>query len=226
VKISHPGGYGTGFLAFYNHDKSWCGIATAAHVVSHADVWQQPIRISHEASGTSEFYSTDGRVIFVDQATDSAIVFCLKRQLKLPEIPIALLPVGTLCGLGSEVGWLGYPSIEPSTLCFFTGAVSARIDRISAYLIDGVGIQGVSGGPVFHCTESDEPQIIGCVSAYFGGQTTPGLLKAQDVSEFQGIADTIRNVDEANRRKAEFDAAQKGGSGGQAGTAPSSPDGL
>ena len=30
VKIETPSGYGTGFLAFYNHDKTWCGIATAA----------------------------------------------------------------------------------------------------------------------------------------------------------------------------------------------------
>lgn len=225
VKITHPGGWGTGFLAFYNHDKTWCGIATAAHVVAHADEWQQPIRITHEASGTTEFYSTDGRVIFVNRANDSAIVFCLKRQLGLPEIPITLLPVGTLCGLGSEVGWLGYPSIEPNALCFFAGAVSARSD--SAYLLDGVGIQGVSGGPVFHCEDLDEPKIIGCVSTYFGGQTTPGLLKAQNVSEFQAWAETIRNIDEANIRKAEFDAAQRAASAaGQAGTAPSSPDGL
>jgi hypothetical protein len=227
VKISTPTGWGTGFLAFYNFDKSWCGIATAAHVVGHADEWQQPIRITHAASGTSEFYSTDGRVIIIDHATDSAVVFCLKRQLGLPDIPVALLPVGEACGLGSELGWLGYPSIEPNTLCFFTGAISAKLDHLNAYLIDGVGIQGVSGGPVFHCTDSGEPQIIGCVSAYFsGGQALPGLLKVQDVSQFQDTAETIRNIDEANAKKAEFDAAQKATATGQAGTAPSSPDGL
>ena len=37
VRINTPTGYGTGFLSFYNHDRSWCGIATAAHVVNHAD---------------------------------------------------------------------------------------------------------------------------------------------------------------------------------------------
>jgi hypothetical protein len=37
VKIETPDGHGTGFLSLYNHDKTWCGIATAAHVVSHAD---------------------------------------------------------------------------------------------------------------------------------------------------------------------------------------------
>jgi hypothetical protein len=50
VKIETPNGYGTGFLAFYNHNKEWCGIATAAHVVSYADEWQQPIRIKNDAS--------------------------------------------------------------------------------------------------------------------------------------------------------------------------------
>jgi hypothetical protein len=37
VKIATPTGYGTGFLVLYNIDKTWCGIATAAHVVDHAE---------------------------------------------------------------------------------------------------------------------------------------------------------------------------------------------
>jgi len=52
VKIETPTGYGTGFLSLYNEDKTWCGIATAAHVVGDADEWQKPIRIRHHESGT------------------------------------------------------------------------------------------------------------------------------------------------------------------------------
>ena len=55
VKIENPSGYGTGFLAFYNYDKTWCGIATAAHVVSHADEWQEPIKITHTESDAPLF---------------------------------------------------------------------------------------------------------------------------------------------------------------------------
>jgi hypothetical protein len=34
VRIETPTGYDTGFLAFYNKDNSWCGIATAAAMVA------------------------------------------------------------------------------------------------------------------------------------------------------------------------------------------------
>ena len=66
----------------------------------------------------------------------------------------------------STGGMHGYPAIEPYTLCFFAGTVSARLENRNAYLVDGVAINGVSGGPVFHCVDSDQVQIIGCVSAY------------------------------------------------------------
>ena len=41
VKIETPTGHGTGFLCLYNEEKTFFGIATAAHVVSYADEWQQ-----------------------------------------------------------------------------------------------------------------------------------------------------------------------------------------
>src|SRR6202035_1763203 len=121
VKIETPNGYGTGFLAFYNYDRAWCGFATAAHVVSHADEWQEPIRIKNEASRAPRFLKADERVIFLDHATDSAIVLFLKGELQLPELPIALLPMDEPCSIGIDIGWLGYPGIEPNSLCFFAG---------------------------------------------------------------------------------------------------------
>lgn len=209
VKISTPTGWGTGFLAFYNHDHSWCGIATAAHVVSHADEWQQPIRIQNPQS--SLFLKVEDRVILLDHSTDSAVVLFVKGNLQLPELPIALLPVDQPCGIGLDLGWLGYPVIEPSTLCFFAGVVSARQEARKAYLVDGVSINGISGGPVFHCAspDSDEVQIVGCVSAYHvnraTGEALPGLIRAQDVSHFHVAAQHIRSIDEGNAKKREFE---------------------
>jgi hypothetical protein len=194
VKIATPAGYGTGFLAFSNHDQTWCGIATAAHVVKHADEWQEPIRIRNPAS--FRFLKFEERVIF-------------------PETPIALMPVDQPCGIGIDLGWLGYPAIEPDTLCFFAGVVSARLEVTKAYLVDGVSIHGISGGPVFHCPSptSDDVQVIGCVSAYHAnratGEALPGLIRAQDVSHFHQIAGQIRSIDEANVKKREFEEAQK-----------------
>jgi hypothetical protein len=126
LRIETPTGYGTGFLTFYNHDLTWCGIATAAHVVSHADEWQQPIRLRNASTTTPKFLRAEERVIFVDHSNDSAVVLFLKGELQLPESPIALLPMEEPCSIGADVGWLGYPAIEPDTLCFFAGTVSAR----------------------------------------------------------------------------------------------------
>jgi hypothetical protein len=158
VKIETPDGYGTGFLAFYNLPHEWCGIATAAHVVSHADEWQQPIKIIGDTS--RKFLKEDERVIFLDRPTDSAVVLFLKGDFELPEVPIALLPMDQPCGIGIDVGWLGYPNIEPNSLCFFAGTVSARQASRKAYLIDGVAINGVSGGPVFHCPTPNNVQSL------------------------------------------------------------------
>lgn len=212
VKIETPGGHGTGFLTVYNDDKTLCGIATAAHVVSHADEWQQPIRIRQDGK-QPRFLKAEDRVIFLDWASDSAVVLFLKGELELPESPIPLLPTDTPCGIGLDIGWMGYPAIEPNTLCFFAGTVSAWQPARRSYLVDGVAIHGVSGGPVFHCPSHDEVRIIGSVSAYHAnraaGEALPGLLRAQDVSHFHGVASYIRNVDEANAKKREFEAAQK-----------------
>lgn len=80
--------------------------------VSHADEWQQPIRIRSDGFDAPRFLGADERVIFLDWQTDSAIVLFLKREFQLPEVPIALTPVDQPCSVGADVGWLGYPNIE------------------------------------------------------------------------------------------------------------------
>jgi hypothetical protein len=211
VRIETPNGYGTGILAFYNHDAKWCGIATAAHVVTHADDWQHPIRVRNFAS--TRFLKSEDRVVMKDLTNDSAIVLFFKGDLQLPKVPIALTPVDKPCSIGADVGWLGFPVIEADTLCFFAGTVSAHQPARKLYLIDGVAINGVSGGPVFHCGEGGQVQVIGSVSAYHAnratGEALPGLLRAQDVSHFHGSAQTVKDIDQARATKAEFEAAQR-----------------
>lgn len=120
--------------------------------------------------------------------------------------------MGQLIDIGAEVGWLGFPAIASSTLCFFSGNISARQEFRNAYLIDGVAINGVSGGPVLHLTETDGVQIVGVVSAYSAnratGEALPGLAVAQDVSHFHDVANHIHSIDEANRKKVEFEKQQ------------------
>ena len=95
VKIETPTMSGTGFLLSYNDDRSWCGVATALHVVSNADSWQQPIKIHSHNFSKTVFLSVGQRVIFTDYATDSAVIFFESSQLELPNDLIPLRPIDT-----------------------------------------------------------------------------------------------------------------------------------
>jgi hypothetical protein len=78
-----------------------------------------------------------------------------------------------------------------------------------AYLIDGVAIHGVSGGPVIYRCEDSKVRIVGIVTLYRANRATGeallGLLYAQDVSHFQKAIVTMRNIEEAQTRKQEFE---------------------
>ena len=213
VKIETPANSGTGFLLSYNDNRSWCGIATALHVVSNADSWQQPIKIHNHNFSKTAFLNAGQRVIFTDYATDSAVVFFESSKLELPNDLIPLRPIDTRLNIGVEVAWLGYPAIEAWTLCFFSGTVSARRDDLKAYLIDGVAINGVSGGPVINSTATDGVQFVGVMTAYRAnrayGDALPGLSFAQDVSHFHGVIQHVRSIDDANRKKKEIEQQQQ-----------------
>jgi len=213
VKIETPTGSGTGFLCFYNDDKNLCGVATALHVISHSDEWQQPIRISHLHSGKEALLKETDRFIYLNWETDSATIIFPVGDLPFPSTPIPLLPIEKPISIGNEVGWFGYPGIEPYTLCFFSGNISAhRADR-KAYLIDGVAINGVSGGPVVYSTDTDGVQIVGIISAYrvnrLGADALPGLSIAQDVSYFHNVIQHVKSIDEAKKKEKEIKPAQE-----------------
>ena len=204
VKIETPNGFGTGFLCLHNEDRSMQGVATAHHVVAHADQWQQPLRVTQQSSNTSFLAKESDRVIFSDKAKDSAVILLFQNELKFPEELIPLLPPNSNLPIGVEVGWLGFPGIAQDTLCFFSGSISAR--RIDGYFIDGVAINGVSGGPVIYSTVTDGIQIVGNISAYVpnyreGSTVLPGLSIAQDVSHFTRMASMIKSHDDARRQK-------------------------
>src|SRR5689334_22852672 len=112
VRIDTQTGYGTGFLCLYNDDKTWCGIATAYHVVRDVDQWQQPIRIRAHDLTELAFLKESDRVIFLDWQTDSAVILFPHGGLKLPENLIPLFPANNLISIGTDVGWLGFPYIE------------------------------------------------------------------------------------------------------------------
>ena len=115
---------------------------------------------------------------------------------------------------------MAFLHVAPYDLCFFSGKISAlkqyrseRYGDTKAYLIDGVAINGVSGGPVIHSNPADGIQIVGTVSAYWAnratGESLPGLSVAQDVSHFHEVASTVQSLDEASKKKAEFENSQR-----------------
>lgn len=77
---------------------------------------------------------------------------------------------------GMELGWIGYPSVASQSPCFFSGRLAGYIETPLLYLIDGTGIPGLSGGPVF----DDRGRVLGIVSAYLGPDTATmaGVLAA------------------------------------------------
>lgn len=203
VKIETPRGYGTGFLCMYSGNKVVCGIATALHVVRHAADWQQPLKITHYASKKTVMFNQEDRIIVSNPKTDSAVIL-MEKGLHFPSKTIPLLPASKQLLTGEEIGWLGFPNIEEDALCFFSGRVSSR--KNSNYLIDGIALHGVSGGPVFWENE-EEIQIVGIVSAYVfdpeGQRISHGLLYAQDVSYFHEVVKNAESIKETKKKEME-----------------------
>jgi hypothetical protein len=229
VKIETPAGHGTGFLCLYNEERGSCGIATACHVVEYAEQWQQPIRITQPSTQRLAFLQEADRIIFPDPVRDSAVIILPVGKLELPEELIPLRPIKDLLLIGDEVAWLGFPAIgrDSDTLCFFSGNVSARQESRHAYLIDGVAINGVSGGPVLYSSPADGLQIVGAITAYIAnratGEALPGLAVAQDVSHVHDTASTIKSLDEARRKRKEQQLTQPVPEPAQATLAPAAP---
>ena len=90
---------------------------------------------------------------------------------------LPLLPADSVLARGADVGWLGFPGITEPELCFFHGHISGYLNEPPTYLVDGVAINGVSGGPAF----DSRAHVIGLVSAYIPNRidastTLPGLM--------------------------------------------------
>jgi hypothetical protein len=173
-------------------------------VVDSAHLWEDPIRISHHTSGKTVLLHHDERGIFLETGNDTAAIVFQRGQLPLPTTTLPLIREGKVTKVGVELGWLGFPAVSPADLCFFSGRVSAQIEDDSAYLVDGVAINGVSGGPAFRCGDKNVV-IVGVVSAYIPNRATgivlPGLSVVRDVFQFQKLAKSFKSLDEAMQKQ-------------------------
>jgi hypothetical protein len=120
-----------------------------------------------------------------------------RGDIGFPDDGLPLTPKAQHLKAGVEIGWLGYPAIPRASLCFFSGHVSAWVEAETAYLVDGVAINGVSGGPAF----IPEHVLVGVVSAYVPNRATgeplPGLAVVRGVEQFHDLAESFRTLDEA-----------------------------
>ena len=210
--IRTPESSGSGFFLGYNENRTLAAFATAAHVVGDAEDWKKPLRFRQHINGKEEFLADSDRVIWLDRRRDSALVLIAIPQFELPEKALPMIEADKYKPIGCEIAWVGYPGIAAPHLCMFRGMVSAFITADDSYLIDGVAINGVSGGPVFADEGGEMPKLLGTVSAYLPnrsrGDSLPGLMSAQDVTPFHDMLQTLRSLDEARRRK-EADEEEK-----------------
>jgi len=202
VRVSTTRGQGTGFLVSICGDL--CAIATAAHVVDHAHYWEEPIRIDHVSSGKTRLVRFAERALFLDPVHDTAAFLIARGDIMFPEFALPLAPKDMFLRVGNDIGWLGFPAVEATRVCFFGGRVSAWNPNAKAYLVDGVAINGVSGGPAFHLANA-QPIIMGVVSAYMPnratGEVLPGLSVVRDVTQFHELAPTFESISQAKTQE-------------------------
>ena len=199
-RITTPDGFGTGFLVSVSKTTPLCAVATAAHVIDHAHFWEEPIRLYHPESETSVLLRPPDRAIRVNTELDTASIVFERGDIPIPDAVLPLVAKDKYLKAGVEIGWLGFPAIPRAGLCFFSGRISTYLEDGAFYLVDGVAINGVSGGTAFR-QGIDTAQLMGVVSAYIPNRATgdslPGVALVRDVAEFHDLADRFRNLDEA-----------------------------
>lgn len=204
VKITTPFGSGTGFVFANPEETDLIAIATAAHVIDHAHAWEQPIRIHHLASNASVLARPDNRSIFLEESLDTAAIVLGKSAFPFSTPVPGMTPVGKFLKVGNEIGWVGFPAVSADNLCFFSGRISCWLGGTSAYLVDGVAINGVSGGPAFHPVMRNI-EVIGVLSAYIPnratGEVLPGVCVVRDVKQLQEIVAAFDNLAEAKQKE-------------------------
>ncbi len=197
-KILTPRGTGSGFLI--SKSGKIFGIATALHVIEHEYEWEEPIKIFHYSTKKQKILLKQDRVIFTHPNEDLAFILFPNENMELPDEMLTRIPFDKYIRQGIQMGWCGFPAVASDTLCFFTGHVSAYLEKIGSYLVDGVAINGVSGGPAFTIREG-APRLCGVVSAYIPnrvtGESLPGVCVIRDVAPYQETLNQLSSLEKA-----------------------------
>ncbi len=173
---------GTCFLVSLGTDSqnlhTFAMFATAWHVLENLQGSSAGIEII-SADKSKVFSSKTHKTVFSRMGTtsDAALIMVEVGQELTQDNLLPIMPFGDQLARGSEIGWLGFPGLFNAEPCFFLGVISGYLNDPPTYLVDGVAVNGVSGGPAF----DDRAHLIGLVSAYIPNKvdeatTLPGLL--------------------------------------------------
>ncbi len=212
VRVQTRQGYGTGFIFWKNQEI--CAIATAGHIIESATEpeWETPIRITQSNGKLVHVYPHDRWVVPRINDLDAAVIVVRNNALDIPRDLVPLYEGSPEITIGSRIGWLGYPALVDANILrpsFFSGVISNIFpDPVNQYVIDGVSIHGVSGGPVFCLpSEGSNTFIIGLITSYHVnrvpvGQNVeawPGLLVSQSVSVYKPIIQNFDSIEQAKQ---------------------------
>ncbi len=196
LRVQTPSCRGTGFVIAVGPGAA--AIATAWHVVSHAHERLEPIRLIHDGTNTSTLLAPTDRRMYFSPDFDVALIRIDPAKIGIPQTPIPMLAPNQRLLAGFEVGWCGFPSMPENPLCFFSGRISAWIQSMGSYLIDGVAIHGVSGGPVFTPVAVDgRPmcQLVGMLTEYrpnrATGEALPGVSLARSLTLYAPLLEQL-----------------------------------
>ena len=198
VRIQTPDGWATGFIHYASDGGARC-IATARHVIEEAHRQRQTVRIWHDKKISVVGPGNDAILVQrTDADVDSALLVVIEHELPKPLVPVINAEERAGVVVGMEVGWLRFPALNSlnDRLCFFSGRISLVDRDAHRYLIDGTGVQGCSGGPVF-CQTAGGPRIIGALIQHIPNvnfhdhNLLPGLSAAVDVSNYKSVEDAL-----------------------------------
>jgi hypothetical protein len=155
-------------------------LATADHVLAASVDTAEKVRLV--SADRQKVFDADMDEIRVQplgsKAHDTMLVLLKsKKPILEQEKLLPMLRWDLVMPKGAPIGWMGYPGITEPELCFFHVHVSGFVNEPPTYLIDGVAVNGVSGGPAF----DNRSHLVGLVSAYIPNRinahtTLPGLM--------------------------------------------------
>jgi len=210
--VETPKSRGTGVMLQLPSGDGHIGVATALHVVEEAITSSLPIRLTHCASGSRADVAPNQRHCAMNSKADLAMLIVHPGDQTLPRDALLRADGAMVLREGASLGWCGFPSVAPpGRLCFFKGCVSAILSEEASYLVDGVVINGVSGGPAFALEPEGRARLVGIVTAYKPnvsvGVPLPGLGVVRAINSYGALFDLMQKAD-ADASKVELAVAQ------------------